>query len=129
MEVAIGRRRNQAGKSVWCLPKGWLEAGEDARAAAEREVREETGLKAVAEEKLATLKYTYRNAAEGVDVFKIVTFFLMRYESGDTADHDFELEEVAWRPLDEALRLLSYSTEKKVARRAAELLRAKGLAC
>jgi 8-oxo-dGTP pyrophosphatase MutT (NUDIX family) len=127
VEVALGRRTGQAGKNVWCLPKGWLEPGEDARAAAQREVREETGLTAEVEEKLGTVKYTYHNAAEGVDVFKIVTFFLLRYVAGDTAGHDFELEEVAWVPLAEAPRRLSYSTEKKMARQAAELLGERGL--
>jgi ADP-ribose pyrophosphatase YjhB (NUDIX family) len=127
VEVAIGRRMSQAGRSVWCLPKGWLEAGERPEAAAEREVREETGLTARVEDKLGTVKYTFHDPTEDVDVFKIVTFYLLRYVSGDVADHDFELAEVAWRPLSEAVAALSYTSEKKLARKAQELLRERGL--
>ncbi len=127
VEVAIGRRTTQAGRGVWCLPKGWVEPGEEARAAAEREVREETGLSAKVEERLGTVKYTYHNPDEDVDVFKIVTFYLLRYLSGEVADHDYELEEVAWKPLPEAVACLSYSSEKRLARKARELLAARGL--
>jgi hypothetical protein len=81
----------------------------------------------VAEERLGTVKYIYHNPDEDVDVFKIVTFYLMRYRSGETSGHDFELEEVAWRPLPEAVAALSYSSEKNLAHRAEELLAQKGL--
>ena len=70
--------------------------------------------------------YTYHDPDQDVDVFKIVTFYLMRYASGDVADHDFELEEVRWLPISEAVRLASYSSDKKVLRKAERLLAGKG---
>jgi 8-oxo-dGTP pyrophosphatase MutT (NUDIX family) len=121
-DVALGRRVTQAGKRVWCLPKGWIEPGEDAPKAAVREVREETGLTAGVEERLETVKYTYHDPDKDEDVFKIVVFFLMRYISGGVSGHDFELEEVRWLPIDEAVRLASYSSEKRVLRKARSIL-------
>ena len=35
-----------------------------------------------------------------------MTFFLFEYRSGDVADHDDEVEEARWIPLDEAARTL-----------------------
>lgn len=42
--VLLVRRAMQPEQGRWTLPSGFLDAGEDARAAAEREVVEETGL-------------------------------------------------------------------------------------
>src|SRR5579863_7243808 len=74
------RRKKEA---VLCLPKGLVDAGEKALDAALREVREETGVTAVPVVKLADIKYVYvRSWGYGERVFKIVSFYLLRYESG-----------------------------------------------
>ncbi|HEV2771594.1 MAG TPA: NUDIX domain-containing protein [Thermoleophilaceae bacterium] len=101
------------GGEVLALPKGLIDPGESAAEAAEREVREETGLEAVLVEKLDDVRYWYRRP--GARVFKIVSFFLFRYRSGSVRDHDHEVDAAEWLPLTEASERLSYRGERAVA--------------
>ena len=74
-------------KPVVCLPKGLVDPGEKPLEAALREVREETGITAVSITKLGDSKYAYvRSWSDGEKVFKIVSFYLLRYESGRIDD-------------------------------------------
>ena len=107
--VAVVRVRND----VLALPKGHPDAGESAAEAAWREVREETGLEAEVVEKLDDIRYWYVRGGERV--MKIVSFFLFRYRRGSVADHDHEVEEALWIPLDEAPDRLAYKGEREMA--------------
>jgi 8-oxo-dGTP pyrophosphatase MutT (NUDIX family) len=116
-------------KAVLCLPKGLVDPGEKALEAALREVREETGITAVPITKLADIKYVYvRTWGDGERVFKIVSFYLLRYESGRIDDISDEMRlEVArakWVRLEDAAKLLAYRGEKQMARKAAEYIEA-----
>jgi 8-oxo-dGTP pyrophosphatase MutT (NUDIX family) len=116
-------------KAVLCLPKGLVDPGEKALEAALREVREETGVTATLITKLADIKYVYvRSWGDREKVFKIVTFYLMRYESGsiDDISEDMRIEvgRARWVRLEDAARLLAYRGEKQMARQAAEYLAA-----
>jgi hypothetical protein len=51
-------------------------------------------------------------------VLKVVSFFLFRYRSRRLADHDHEVEEALWIPLEEAPERLAYRSEKEIARTA-----------
>jgi len=116
-------------KPVLCLPKGLVDPGEKPLEAALREVREETGITAVPITKLGDSKYTYVRAwGDGERVFKIVSFYLLRYESGriDHIDDAMRIEvaRAQWIRLEDAPKLLAYRGEKQMARRALEYVEA-----
>lgn len=130
-EVAedVGKRpARRTKKPILCLPKGLVDAGEKPLEAALREVREETGVTPIAVTKLTDIKYVYvRSWGDGERVFKIVSFYLLRYESGRIDDISEAMRiEVAcakWVPLEDAPKLLAYRGEKQVAKQALEYVR------
>ncbi len=105
----------------WALPKGLVDPGEDAVATAVREVFEETGLhvRPVGERALEHLRYVY--SRDGMRIFKLVSFWLMRPVGGRLGDipagMEVEVAEVRWLPLDDAARLLAYRGEKSLVAR------------
>jgi 8-oxo-dGTP pyrophosphatase MutT (NUDIX family) len=115
-----------AGKKpgTWALPKGRIDDGERGEETALREVAEETGAQGRSLGKLGDVRYWFN--WEGERVFKVVSFFLVRYESGRLGDipaeHRHEVAEVKWLPLEDAPRLLAYSGERDMARKALERL-------
>ncbi len=110
------------GGKVLALPKGLIDPGEAPEEAAAREVAEETGMRGIPEAPLGYIKYGYRDPRRDLRIFKLVHFFLFRYEAGDPRDHDAEVEEVRWLPMEEAAEKLSYRGERETVRRALELL-------
>ncbi len=135
-----------SGYHKWVLPKGMIEVGETQAQTALREVFEETGVHAtiIDENPIHVESYDYQAdysedpiAAGGVErrvmiyqesggkqvwVKKTVTFFLMEYESGDIADHSWEMEEVLWLPYEEVLQKLAFTGEQKALQKAFEIL-------
>jgi 8-oxo-dGTP pyrophosphatase MutT (NUDIX family) len=115
-----------AGKKpgTWALPKGRIDDGERGEETALREVAEETGAHGRSLGKLGDVRYWFN--WEGERVFKVVSFFLIRYEGGRLGDipaeHRHEVAEVKWLPLDDAPTLLSYGGERAMARKALERL-------
>lgn len=109
-------RRAAGGRKVLALPKGHVDPGETPEQAALREVREETGMTGELIEQLGEVRYWYQRG--GRKIPKLVTFFLLEYRSGSDADHDGEVEEVRWLPLEDALTELSYKGEREMVQRA-----------
>jgi 8-oxo-dGTP pyrophosphatase MutT (NUDIX family) len=110
-------------EGTWALPKGNLGRGESPEETAVREVTEETGLVGQSLGKLGDVKYVYTRRG-GERVFKVVSFYLLRYRRGRIDDvapaFRREVAEARWLPLDEAQQLLRYPGEREMA--------AKGLA-
>ena len=107
--VAVVRVRDE----ILALPKGHPDEGESSIDAARREVREETGLETEPLTKLGDIRYWY--VRDGERVMKIVSFFLFRYLGGSVEDHDDEVEEALWIPLEEAPERLAYKGEREMA--------------
>jgi 8-oxo-dGTP pyrophosphatase MutT (NUDIX family) len=111
-------------EGLWALPKGQIAAGESGEAAALREVEEETGARGDSLGKLGDVRYWFN--WQGERVFKVVSFFLVRYERGRLGEvapqFAHEIAEVRWLPLEDAPRLLAYSGERDVARKALDRL-------
>ena len=116
-------------EGLWALPKGNIHEGEDPAAAAIREVAEETGAQGELDHKLGDVKYTYTQTwgeDRGARIFKIVSFYLLRYSGGRLGDIQeafaHEVAEVRWLPLAEAPQLLAYKGEREMAQKAIESL-------
>ncbi|HEX5468485.1 MAG TPA: NUDIX domain-containing protein [Gaiellaceae bacterium] len=114
---------------VWALPKGLIGAGESAAETALREVTEETGVRGRLVEKLGDVRYVY--TWRGERVFKIVSFFLVRYSGGRLGDipaeFRHEVAETRWLPLEDSPRLLTYGGERDMAAKALQLIDGRGL--
>ena len=109
-----------AGKDAWALPKGLVAPGESAAAAAIREVTEETGVAGRLAGKLGDVRYVY--TWDGERIFKVVSFFLLRYTSGRLGnlapEHAHEVAQVRWVPLAGGPRLLAYGGEREMVEKA-----------
>jgi 8-oxo-dGTP pyrophosphatase MutT (NUDIX family) len=127
-QVAASKGRSAAKeKTVLALPKGLIDPGEKPEETALREVHEETGVTATLIRKLMDSKYVYvRSWGDKQRVFKVVSFYLLRYQSGRIDDVSsamrVEVRRALWLPLDDAFTKLSYGGERQVARKAQEYL-------
>jgi 8-oxo-dGTP pyrophosphatase MutT (NUDIX family) len=111
-----------AGKKegVWALPKGLVGPDEKPDATALREVAEETGAEGRLVEKLGDVRYVYTWAGERI--FKVVSFYLVRYARGRLGElppeHAHEVAEARWLPAEDAPHLLAYKGEREMATKA-----------
>jgi 8-oxo-dGTP pyrophosphatase MutT (NUDIX family) len=110
--VIVPTRRAADGSRVLALPKGHVDPGETPVQAAQREVREETGIVAEPVCELGETRYWYRRG--GRTIPKAVRFFLFEHVGGDIADHDEEVEEVRWISLQAARGELSHEAEREI---------------
>jgi 8-oxo-dGTP pyrophosphatase MutT (NUDIX family) len=123
-----GKVKKSSSKVILALPKGLVDPGEKPEQTAIREVQEETGLETSAIRKLADIKYVYqRSWGDQQRVFKIVSFYLLRYVSGridDVSDEmRIEVRKALWIPLAEAVAKLAYRGERDVVKQAEQYLK------
>ncbi|MGH2447022.1 MAG: NUDIX hydrolase [Chloroflexota bacterium] len=108
-----------AHRERWQLPKGTIDPGETPPVTAVREVREEGGVQADIVDDLGPIDFYYQ--MDGGRYHKTVNFYLMRYQSGNPADHDHEIQQARWFALaDESM--LAFPTERFLINRARQAL-------
>lgn len=118
--VALIGRLDRRGRLLWSMPKGHVEPGEQHDSTAEREVWEETGIHGGVITDLGVIDYWF--VSDGVRIHKTVYHHLLRYLDGDLNDEDPEVTEVQWVPVVGLVERLAYADERKLARRAHDLL-------
>jgi 8-oxo-dGTP diphosphatase len=117
---------DQYGK--WTLPKGHLEAGESAEAAAVREVREETGITGELGAFVGTITYPVQK--KGASYLKRVDFFLLHADGSDAVPEAAEgITAVEWFPPGEAEERAGYDQIRLVIARAATLIPSRSSSC
>jgi 8-oxo-dGTP pyrophosphatase MutT (NUDIX family) len=92
----------------WSLPKGKAHDGESDEDCARREVEEETGLRCELGRELPSTRYR-----DGRGRPKVVRYWAMDAGEGE-ACAQAEVDEVAWLPLDEAKRRLTWERDRAV---------------
>ena len=113
--VLVGRVE----QGTWALPKGTPHRAETREETALRETREETGLEVRIVGPIDSIFYLFmlRHAR----VAKTVYYYLMVSTGGDTSRHDPEYDRVAWFPVAEALKVMTYPNEAAMVRRGVAL--------
>lgn len=100
----------------WAFPKGLVgdvDKNELMETAALREVAEEGGVQAKIIRKITTPSryvYTFNNQK----ITKTVWYFLMKYVSGDPANHDQEVSKAKFAPANEVLKTLNYENDRRI---------------
>jgi 8-oxo-dGTP pyrophosphatase MutT (NUDIX family) len=108
--ISVGETRR------WQLPKGLINKGEEPKQTALREVREETGIDSSLLDPIDKIEYWYygQSGSKRIRYHKTVHFYLLKFLSGDTKDHDQEVEEARWVEIDEAQTLLAFKSEQEI---------------
>jgi 8-oxo-dGTP pyrophosphatase MutT (NUDIX family) len=110
---------------LWALPKGIIGEDEKPDETALRETEEETGIQARLVTKLGDIRYVYTWAGERV--FKVVSFYLLRYSRGRlgeiTPEMRVEVDEARWLPLEDGPKLLAYGGERAMVEKALAFVR------
>jgi 8-oxo-dGTP diphosphatase len=113
------------GRRRWQLPKGHLSDGETEAEAACREVREETGCLGEVSADLGEISFWfYSRGGPRSRVRKSVRFYLLRYRSGETCDHDAEVDDAEWMTGAEGIARLTFTSEREVLERALAMIAA-----
>jgi 8-oxo-dGTP pyrophosphatase MutT (NUDIX family) len=107
----------------WGFPKGHLEGDESPAEAAIRETAEETGLdQLVLHGPIRVIDWHFR--FRGRHIHKYCHFFLFESQEGEVCPQlDEGITACQWRPLNEALEILSYDNARGVLKRAGEMVR------
>lgn len=98
--VLLVRRGRAPSRGVWAVPGGRIELGETLAEAAEREVREETGIRVRAGEPVWSFDSVVRDAEGRVAFHYVIVDLLADYVAGEPRAGDDALEARWSRPED-----------------------------
>jgi len=119
LEVALIAMKN---KTVWTLPKGIIDKGERPEESAVREIKEETGLTGKIIDTIGDKSYWFYLKNENAKCRKTVSYFLLQYIDGNIGDYCWEVDEAKWFALDDAIRQVSYKSDREILEKAKEKL-------
>jgi bis(5'-nucleosidyl)-tetraphosphatase len=105
----------------WAFPKGHKESDESPQQAAERELKEETGLSISQFLLDLPLTETYTFTFRGEKIFKTVQYFLALVK-GEIVVQEDEIKSCRWAPLKEAEIILSFKEGKNLLKQAVQFL-------
>ena len=98
----------QDAKNRWTIPKGHVEPGEEPRATAEREIREETGLKNMKVLNwLGKVNFRYRRNQTLV-LMTMHIYLVQGLGDTDTLKPEDWLNDIRWLPANEAVDAIEY---------------------
>jgi 8-oxo-dGTP pyrophosphatase MutT (NUDIX family) len=103
----------QDANDAWTFPKGKIEAGEEPEKAAQREIYEEVGLKALTMlTKLPLIRYMYQK--NGL-ISKTVHYFVFESKGNEPLINQSEegIHNAVWIPVDKATELIGYPKTNK----------------
>ena len=119
-QAALIGRLDRRGRLLWSLPKGHVEEGETAEAAAVREVMEETGITGRVVAPLGTIDFWF--VADGRRIHKTVHHYLLLATAGELSADDVEVAQVEWVPIAELGDRLAYADERRLVEQVPQLL-------
>lgn len=95
-------------KGRWTIPKGHIEEGETARQAAEREIREETGLQEMKVlDWLGKINFRYRRSSSLV-LMTTEIFLVQAKGKSESVKPEKWMTSLAWMPAQDALEKIEY---------------------
>jgi len=115
--VLLIRRKKEPFAGAWAIPGGFVDPGETLAAAAERELREETGVENVALEQLAAFGDPGRDPRG----WTVSVAFLARVDPNTSATAADDAAAVDWHPLATLPQTLAFDHDKILARARARL--------
>lgn len=115
--VLLIRRKKEPFAGAWAIPGGFVDPGESLAAAAERELREETGVENVTLEQLAAFGDPNRDPRG----WTVSVAFLARVDANTSATAAADAAAVGWHPLDALPQSLAFDHDKILARARARL--------
>jgi len=117
--VLLVRRAQPPGEGQWAIPGGRVELGESLQAAAEREVREETGVIIRAGQPIYTFDVILRDEAGRIRFHYVIIDLLADYVSGQPHPGD-DVSEARWIASQELERLPVTQTTRQLLKKFAD---------